>query len=54
MDDDHATHEEIKGHLRNGRMLDFNTPGLEAAARELIRPFIEQMRGILEKPLAKD
>lgn len=45
MSEEHLTHEEIKEHLRTGRTLHPLTPGLEEAARELIRPFIEAMRG---------
>ena len=45
MNEEPLTHEQIKERLRTGWTLDFNTPGLEEAARELIRPFIEQMRG---------
>lgn len=39
------TYEQVKERLRTGWALDFNTPRLEEAARELMRPIIEGMRG---------
>lgn len=45
MNEEKLTHEEIKAHLRSGRTLHPLTPGLEEAARDLVRPVIEQMRG---------
>ena len=37
--------EEIKKGLRTGYCFDPRTPGLQEAARELLRPIIENMRG---------
>ena len=39
------SHEELMWRIRRGWQLFPNTPGLEDAAREVIRPLVEAMRG---------
>lgn len=42
---EHPTYEEIQERLRGGYSYDLTTPGLQKAARDLIRPLVEEMRG---------
>ena len=43
--DEHVTHEQLIGRIRSGEMMDHSTLGLREAARELIRPLVEGMKG---------